>query len=69
MSTIKQQISKGHQKWNKGVDPIDNTAANKYIKYRLFKYKYYKFIDSDLWEQFKKDFINFLKEILKQPFY
>ena len=42
---------------------IDN--INDYIKFKTLKYKYYKLINDDLQEQYKKDFIDFIETIFK----
>ena len=42
---------------------IDN--INNYIKFKILKYKHFKFINDDLQEQYKKDFTDFIKAIFK----
>ena len=42
---------------------IDN--INDYIKFKILKYKYFKFINNDLQEQYQEDFIDFIKAIFK----
>jgi hypothetical protein len=42
---------------------IDN--INNYIKFKILKYKHFKFINDDLWEQYKEDFTDFTKAIFK----
>ena len=41
------------------------TNVNNYIKFKVLEYKYYKFINDDLWEQYKLDFINFTEATFK----
>ena len=36
-----------------------------YIKFKTLEYKYYKLCNNDLWKQYKKDFIGFIKAIFK----
>ena len=38
---------------------------NDYIKFKILKYKHFKFINDDLQEQYKKDFADFIKVIFK----
>ena len=38
---------------------------NDYIKFKIFEYKYFKFINDDLQEQYKEDFADFIKAIFK----
>jgi hypothetical protein len=42
---------------------MDN--INDYIKFKILEYKHFKFINDDLWEQYKKDFADFIKVIFK----
>ena len=42
---------------------IDN--INDYIKFKILKYKHFKFINDDLQEQYKEDFTDFIKAIFK----
>ena len=39
--------------------------VNDYIKFKTLEYKYYKFTNNDLWEQFKEDFADFIEAISK----
>ena len=41
------------------------TDVNNYIKFKVLKYKYFKLINNDLWEQYKEDFINFTEATFK----
>jgi len=41
------------------------TDVNNYIKFKVFKYKYFKFINNDLWEQYKEDFTDFTEATFK----
>ena len=38
---------------------------NNYIKFKTLKYKYFKFINNDLWEQYQEDFADFTETIFK----
>ena len=42
---------------------IDN--VNDYIKFKTLKYKYFKFINNDLQEQYQEDFADFTEAIFK----
>ena len=39
--------------------------VNNYIKFKTFKYKYFKLINIDLWEQYQEDFVDFTEAIFK----
>jgi hypothetical protein len=65
MTITSQQIRDGQQKWSQGVDPTDTDSAREYIEYKILEYEYYDFLDADLWEQFKEDFMGFTEESLK----
>jgi len=39
--------------------------VNNYIKFKVLKYGYYKLINNDLWEQYKKDFADFTEATFK----
>ena len=39
--------------------------VNNYIKFKVLKYKYYKLINNNVQEQYKKDFINFTEATFK----
>ena len=41
------------------------TNVNNYIKFKTLKYKYFKFINVNLQEQYQKDFANFIEAIFK----
>ena len=38
---------------------------NDYIKFKILKYKYFKFINNNLQEQYQEDFTNFTETIFK----
>ena len=38
---------------------------NNYIKFKILKYKYFKFINNDLQKQYQEDFTDFIKAIFK----
>ena len=40
-------------------------GVNNYINFKIFKYRHYKLLNNDLWEQYKKDFIDFIKAVFK----
>ena len=65
MATIEQKINDGLLKWSQGVDPTDTDSAREYIEYKLLEYEYHDFLDADLWDQFKEDFMGFTEESLK----
>jgi hypothetical protein len=65
MTITKQQIKDGQQKWGQGVDPTDTDSVIEYIDYKVLEYEYYDFIDNDLWDQFKEDFVGFTEDTLK----
>ena len=39
--------------------------VNNYIKFKVIKYRYYNFINSDIQEQYKEDFADFMEAIFK----
>ena len=41
------------------------TDVNDYIKFKTLKYKYFKFINIDLQEQYQEDFADFIEAIFK----
>ena len=41
------------------------TNVNDYIKFKTLKYKYFKFINDDLQEQYQEDFADFTEAIFK----
>ena len=41
------------------------TNVNNYIKFKVLKYKYFKLINNDLWEQYQEDFADFIEAIFK----
>jgi hypothetical protein len=48
MADLKKQVNKGQEKWRQGVDLISITDVNNYIKFKVLKYKYFKFINDNL---------------------
>ena len=40
-------------------------GINDYINFKILKYGYYKFINNNLWEQYKEDFADFIEAIFK----
>ena len=65
MADISKQIDKGQEKWSQGVDLMSITDVNNYIKFKILKYGYFKLINNDLWEQYKKDFAGFMEATFK----
>ena len=41
------------------------TDVNNYIKFKVFKYEYFKLMNDDLWEQYKEDFTDFTEATFK----
>ena len=41
------------------------TDVNNYIKFKILEYKYFKFMNNDLWEQYQEDFTNFTEATFK----
>ena len=41
------------------------TNINNYIKYKTLKYGHYKLLNNNLQEQYKEDFMDFIKAIFK----
>jgi len=39
--------------------------VNNYINFKILKYRHYKLLNNDLWEQYKEDFADFTEAILK----
>ena len=39
--------------------------VNDYIKFKILKYKHFKFINNDLQELYKEDFTDFIKAVFK----
>ena len=39
--------------------------VNNYIKFKVLKYRHYKLINNDLWEQYKEDFADFTEATFK----
>ena len=65
MVDISKQISKGQKKWSQGVNLTSTNGVNNYINFKIFKYKYYKLLNNNLWEQYKKDFTDFIEAVFK----
>jgi hypothetical protein len=41
------------------------TNVNNYIKFKILEYGYFKLINNNMWEQYKKDFADFMEAIFK----
>ena len=39
--------------------------VNDYVEFKILKYRYYNFINDDMWEQYKEDFVDFMEVIFK----
>jgi len=65
MADISKQINKGQEKWSQGVDFISINNVNNYIKFKVLKYRHYKLINNNLWEQYQEDFVDFIEAIFK----
>ena len=52
MADISKQIDEGQEKWRQGVNLKSITDVNNYIKFKILKYRYFKLINNDLWEQY-----------------
>ena len=35
------------------------------MKFKILKYGHYKLLNDDIWEQYKKDFVDFIEDTLK----
>ena len=65
MADISKQIYEGQEKWSQGVNLTSITDVNNYIKFKILKYGYYRFINDNMQEQYKEDFADFTEAILK----
>ena len=61
---IRAQVDAGQEKWPKGINlQSDKTTIkdiDKFVKFKILKYKAYDFKDNELWEVYKEDFNNFM---------
>jgi hypothetical protein len=48
IADISKQIDNGQKKWRQGVDLTSIENVNDYIKFKILKYEYFKFINNDL---------------------
>ena len=39
--------------------------VNKYVEFKILKYRHFKLLNNDLQEQYKEDFIDFIEAIFK----
>jgi len=44
---------------------MSTNDINDYIKFKILKYRYYNFINNDIWEQYKEDFVDFMETTFK----
>ena len=65
MADLRKQVNKGQEKWRQGVNLTSITNINNYIKFKVLKYKYFKLINDNLWEQYQEDFVDFTEAIFK----
>jgi hypothetical protein len=65
MADINKQINDGQKKWRQGVDLTSMDNINDYIKFKILEYEHFKFMNDDLWEQYKEDFADFTEAIFK----
>jgi len=65
MADISKQVSEGQKKWRQGVDVTSINNVNDYISFKILKYRYFKLINDNLWEQYQKDFTDFTEAIFK----
>ena len=52
MADISKQVDEGQEKWRQGVDLKSIPDVNDYIKFKILEYRYFKFMNNDLWEQY-----------------
>ena len=69
MSDIKAQVDVEQKKWDKGIDLQSNKTTieniNKFVKFKILKYKAYNFKDNKLQEVYKEDFNNFIIQVFR----
>ena len=65
MADISKQVSKGQKKWSQGVDLTSTDDVNDYIEFKILEYRHYNFMNDDMWEQYKEDFVDFTEAIFK----
>ena len=44
---------------------MSTDGVNNYINFKILKYRHYKLLNDDLWEQYKEHFADFTEAILK----
>ena len=44
---------------------MSTNDVNNYVEFKILKYRYYNFINDDMWEQYKEDFVDFIEAIFK----
>ena len=44
---------------------MSTNNVNNYIEFKILKYRYYNFINNDIQEQYKEDFVDFTETIFK----
>ena len=65
MADISKQVSEGQKKWSQGVDLTSTNDVNDYVEFKILKYRHYNFINDDMWEQYKEDFVDFTEATFK----
>jgi hypothetical protein len=65
MADINKQVSESQKKWSQRVDFTSPNDINDYIKFKILKYRHYNFTNDNMWEQYKKDFTDFVEVIFK----
>jgi hypothetical protein len=50
MADISKQVDEGQKKWQQGVNITSIDDVNDYIKFKILEYKYFKFMNNNLWE-------------------
>jgi len=60
ISDIRVQVDAEQEKWPKGINLQSNKTTikdiNKFVKFKILKYKAYNLKDNELWEVYKDDF-------------
>ena len=65
MADIYKQVSEGQKKWSQGVDLTSTDNVNDYVEFKILKYRHYNFINNNMWEQYKEDFVDFTEAVFK----
>ena len=65
MADLNKQVSEGQKKWSQGVDLTSINDVNDYVEFKIFEYRYYNFINNNMWKQYKNDFVDFMETTFK----